>query len=131
MQHIKKKMTGAMNCLIIHYSCICVNLNFIIHILQLILCIIVCVSFCFQIAEALSYLHGAEQTLHNNVCPASILINKRGMWKLGGMSFSVKSRDGKVSRMRQFVFIFFCGYSSPFCGALVCYFLLRMTLHEF
>ena len=53
--------------------------------------------FYLQIAECLSYLHGAEQTLHNNVCPSSILINKRGMWKLGGLSFSVKSRDGKVS----------------------------------
>ena len=86
----------------IHYSRFTINTMYVL--------------FSFQIAEALSYLHGAEQTLHNNVCPASILINKRGMWKLGGMSFSVKSRDGKVRKMRQLIFIFCCD-SSPFCGA--------------
>lgn len=57
--------------------------------------------FLFQIAEALSFLHGGEQTLHTNVCPASIFINKRGMWKLGGLCFSVKSRDGKVSVQKK------------------------------
>ena len=61
--------------------------------------------YAFQIAEGLSFLHGAEQTLHNNVCPSSILINKRGMWKLAGMSFSVKSRDGKGQYLMLRIYI--------------------------
>ena len=49
-----------------------------------------------QVADALAYVHNSEQMLHNNICPSSILINRRGIWKLGGFSFAVRSRDGRV-----------------------------------
>ncbi|XP_064607095.1 SCY1-like protein 2 [Liolophura sinensis] len=50
-----------------------------------------------QVTEALAYLHGSEQMLHGNVCPASILLTKRGCWKLSGLGFAEKARDGKDS----------------------------------
>ncbi|XP_033331768.1 SCY1-like protein bma isoform X2 [Megalopta genalis] len=40
-----------------------------------------------QIAEALLFLHGICKILHRNVCPASIIITKRGTWKLSGLEF--------------------------------------------
>lgn len=40
-----------------------------------------------QITEALLYLHGTRKVLHRNVCPASIIITKRGTWKLSGLEF--------------------------------------------
>ncbi|XP_076649595.1 SCY1-like protein bma isoform X2 [Halictus rubicundus] len=43
-----------------------------------------------QIAEALLYLHGNCKILHRNVCPASIIITKRGTWKLSGLEFIVE-----------------------------------------
>ncbi|XP_023930039.1 SCY1-like protein 2 isoform X3 [Lingula anatina] len=52
-----------------------------------------------QITEALSYLHNTETCLHGNVCPSSILISKRGAWKLAGMGFLQVARDGKESFM--------------------------------
>lgn len=33
------------------------------------------------------FLHGRLKTLHRNVCPASIIITKRGTWKLSGLEF--------------------------------------------
>lgn len=35
--------------------------------------------------------------LHGNVCPNSIVISRRGMWKLGGFGFAEKAREGRVS----------------------------------
>ena len=55
-----------------------------------------------QIAEALSYLHNTEQMLHVNVCPASIIVTKRGMWKLAGLGFVEKTKEGKVMILRTF-----------------------------
>jgi len=45
-------------------------------------------AFSPQIAEALSYLHATENIVHMNICPHSILISKRGMWKLAGFGFA-------------------------------------------
>ncbi|XP_071151108.1 SCY1-like protein 2 isoform X1 [Mytilus edulis] len=50
-----------------------------------------------QITEALSYLHSTEQLVHRNVCPQSIVITTRGTWKLTGLGFSEKIREGKES----------------------------------
>ncbi|XP_043218587.1 SCY1-like protein 2, partial [Amphibalanus amphitrite] len=52
-----------------------------------------------QITEALSFLHYSAHILHNNVCPSSILVTKRGTWKLGGLEFSEKigEQDGNDS----------------------------------
>uniref|UniRef100_T1IJ62 Protein kinase domain-containing protein n=1 Tax=Strigamia maritima TaxID=126957 RepID=T1IJ62_STRMM len=46
-----------------------------------------------QITEALSFLHYSSQLIHRNICPQSILINKRGTWKLAGLEFTEKSTD--------------------------------------
>lgn len=43
-----------------------------------------------QLTEALSYLHYTHHMLHRHVCPASIFVNKRGVWKLGGLEFTGK-----------------------------------------
>ncbi|XP_041357595.1 SCY1-like protein 2 [Gigantopelta aegis] len=48
-----------------------------------------------QITEALSYLHCTEQMLHRNICPQSILVTKRGVWKLAGLGFVEKPKEGK------------------------------------
>ncbi|CAD7082852.1 unnamed protein product [Hermetia illucens] len=40
-----------------------------------------------QITEALSYLHYSGHVIHRNVCPSSILVTKKGTWKLAGLEF--------------------------------------------
>lgn len=40
-----------------------------------------------QVTEALSYLHYSGQVIHKNVCPSSILVTKKGTWKLAGFEF--------------------------------------------
>ena len=40
-----------------------------------------------KIAEALHYLHTNERMLHLNVSPQSIVITKKGAWKLTGLGF--------------------------------------------
>ena len=39
--------------------------------------------------------------LHRNVCPASILVTRRGTWKLAGLEFA-----GTVLSIRFFLFLF-------------------------
>ncbi|XP_057660574.1 SCY1-like protein 2 isoform X1 [Diorhabda carinulata] len=46
-----------------------------------------------QITEALSFLHYSGHMLHRNVCPGSILITKRGTWKLAGLEFIERVND--------------------------------------
>ncbi|XP_021921574.1 SCY1-like protein 2 [Zootermopsis nevadensis] len=52
-----------------------------------------------QITEALSFLHYSGHVLHRNVCPSSILVTKKGTWKLGGLEFMerVNEIDGLES----------------------------------
>lgn len=45
----------------------------------------------FQITEGLSFLHYTGHVLHRNVCPSSILVTKKGTWKLGGLEFTGRS----------------------------------------
>ncbi|XP_037948415.1 SCY1-like protein 2 [Teleopsis dalmanni] len=40
-----------------------------------------------KLVEALSYLHYSGHVIHRNVCPSSILVTKRGTWKLAGLEF--------------------------------------------
>ncbi|XP_024936571.1 SCY1-like protein 2 isoform X2 [Cephus cinctus] len=67
-----------------------------------------------QITEALSFLHYSGHVLHRNVCPSSIIITKKGTWKLSGLDFieRVSEIDGlepvpcqswtnKLSKMAQ------------------------------
>ncbi|XP_017753145.1 PREDICTED: SCY1-like protein 2 [Eufriesea mexicana] len=46
-----------------------------------------------QIAEALLFFHESCKFLHRNVCPASIIITKRGTWKLSGLEFIEKVNE--------------------------------------
>ncbi|XP_076272847.1 SCY1-like protein bma isoform X2 [Rhynchophorus ferrugineus] len=46
-----------------------------------------------QITEALSFLHFSGHIIHRNVCPASILVTRRGTWKLAGLEFTEKVND--------------------------------------
>ncbi|OQR73742.1 SCY1 protein 2 [Tropilaelaps mercedesae] len=41
-----------------------------------------------QVSEALAFLHQAKR-VHGNVCPESIVINKKGAWKLAGFDLCV------------------------------------------
>ncbi|XP_076230224.1 SCY1-like protein bma isoform X2 [Nomia melanderi] len=50
-----------------------------------------------QITEALLFLHGTGKVLHRNVCPASIIITKRGTWKLSGLEFIENANDMPMS----------------------------------
>ncbi|XP_054169221.1 SCY1-like protein 2 [Oppia nitens] len=49
-----------------------------------------------QITEALLYLHYSCKLIHRNVCPQSVIINKRGTWKLAGLEFTEKCADGDL-----------------------------------
>ncbi|XP_059477064.1 SCY1-like protein 2 isoform X2 [Neocloeon triangulifer] len=46
-----------------------------------------------QITEALTFLHYSGHVLHRNVCPASILVTKKGTWKLGGLEFTERMNE--------------------------------------
>lgn len=46
------------------------------------------VSFFPQITEALTFLHYSGHIIHRNVCPSSILVTKKGTWKLAGLEFT-------------------------------------------
>ncbi|XP_026682592.1 uncharacterized protein LOC103513646 [Diaphorina citri] len=41
----------------------------------------------FQIMDALLFLHQTCHFVHRNVCPSSIIVNKKGTWKLAGLDF--------------------------------------------
>ncbi|CAM1318602.1 Uncharacterised protein g6973 [Pycnogonum litorale] len=46
-----------------------------------------------QVTEGLSFLHYSAKLIHRNICPQSIIINKKGTWKLAGLEFTVKTND--------------------------------------
>ncbi|XP_011314045.1 SCY1-like protein 2 isoform X2 [Fopius arisanus] len=46
-----------------------------------------------QITEALSSLHCSYKVMHRNVCPSSIIITKKGTWKLCGLEFIERTTD--------------------------------------
>ncbi|GFO05052.1 scy1-like protein 2 isoform x5, partial [Plakobranchus ocellatus] len=49
-----------------------------------------------QITDALAYVHNKERLIHCNIGPHSILLNKKGGWKLFGFGFAEKIKDGKM-----------------------------------
>lgn len=53
--------------------------------------------FSLQITEALSYLHYTKHVIHKNVCPSSILVTKKGTWKLAGLEFMGKHKVTKLN----------------------------------
>lgn len=46
-----------------------------------------------QVSEGLVFLHNDVKRLHRNLCPESIIINKRGAWKIAGFDFSVAAKN--------------------------------------
>ncbi|XP_067204009.1 SCY1-like protein 2 isoform X2 [Linepithema humile] len=50
-----------------------------------------------QITEALLFLHSNRKVLHRNVCPTSIIITKKGTWKLSGFEFIERGNDLPVT----------------------------------
>ncbi|ELR20417.1 protein kinase domain containing protein [Acanthamoeba castellanii str. Neff] len=42
-----------------------------------------------ELAEGLAFLHGHARIVHRNVCPESIFLTQKGMWKLGGFHFGL------------------------------------------
>ncbi|KAI9550555.1 hypothetical protein GHT06_005057 [Daphnia sinensis] len=53
----------------------------------------------YQLIEALSFLHMTAHLLHRNVCPGSVLVTRRGTWKLAGLEFAerMNEQDGSES----------------------------------
>ncbi|XP_020289945.1 SCY1-like protein 2 isoform X2 [Pseudomyrmex gracilis] len=46
-----------------------------------------------QITEALLFLHSNWKVIHRNICPTSIIITKRGTWKLSGFDFIERANE--------------------------------------
>ncbi|KAH8031797.1 hypothetical protein HPB51_020915 [Rhipicephalus microplus] len=46
-----------------------------------------------RLTEALSFLHYSCKLIHRNLCPQSVIVNKRGTWKLAGLEFTEKCSD--------------------------------------
>lgn len=46
-----------------------------------------------QVSEGLAFLHNDVKRLHRNLCPESIIVNKKGAWKIAGFDFSVASSN--------------------------------------
>lgn len=64
-----------------------------------------------QITEALSFLHYSGQVIHKNVCPSSILVTKKGTWKLAGFEFIGELSIWKIPSF----FCFLLKFSPSFC----------------
>ncbi|XP_055845977.1 SCY1-like protein 2 isoform X3 [Episyrphus balteatus] len=50
-----------------------------------------------QLTEGLAYLHYTGHVVHRNVCPSSILVTKKGTWKLAGLEFIEKLNETDVA----------------------------------
>ncbi|GIY74646.1 SCY1-like protein 2 [Caerostris darwini] len=49
-----------------------------------------------QLTEALCFLHYSCKLIHRNLCPQSVIINKRGTWKLAGLEFAEKCNENDI-----------------------------------
>ncbi|XP_074604678.1 SCY1-like protein 2 isoform X2 [Brevipalpus obovatus] len=49
-----------------------------------------------QITEGLFHLHYSSNIIHHNICPQSVIINKKGTWKLSGFEFTIKCTQGDI-----------------------------------
>ncbi|GIY40876.1 SCY1-like protein 2 [Caerostris darwini] len=56
-----------------------------------------------QITEALGFFHYTCKLIHRNLCPQSVIVNKRGTWKLAGLEFAERCNesDAMVNIRRQ------------------------------
>ncbi|GFY67102.1 SCY1-like protein 2 [Trichonephila inaurata madagascariensis] len=51
-----------------------------------------------QLTEALCFLHYSCKLIHRNLCPQSVIINKRGTWKLAGLEFAEKCNENDIMK---------------------------------
>ncbi|XP_022244432.1 SCY1-like protein 2 [Limulus polyphemus] len=49
-----------------------------------------------QITEGLAFLHYSCKLIHRNVCPQSVIVNRRGTWKLAGLEFTEKCNETDI-----------------------------------
>lgn len=49
-----------------------------------------------QLTEALLYLHGSCKIVHRNLSPQSVVITRRGTWKLTGFEFTEKCAEPDI-----------------------------------
>lgn len=49
-----------------------------------------------KVTEALAYLHYTCRVIHRNISPQSILINKKGTWKVAGFEFVEKCSESDL-----------------------------------
>lgn len=46
-----------------------------------------------QLVEALTFLHTSCKIIHRNICPQSVIITRKGTWKLTGFEFIERCND--------------------------------------
>lgn len=46
--------------------------------------------------EALGYLHFSGRVIHRGICPQSVIVNKKGTWKLAGLEFAEKACESDL-----------------------------------
>ena len=46
-----------------------------------------------QLVEALTFLHTSCKVIHRNVCPQSVIITRKGTWKMAGFEFIERCND--------------------------------------
>ncbi|XP_076331085.1 SCY1-like protein 2 [Tachypleus tridentatus] len=49
-----------------------------------------------QLTEGLAFLHYSCKLIHRNVCPQSVIVNRRGTWKLAGLEFTEKCSETDI-----------------------------------
>lgn len=49
-----------------------------------------------QITEALVHLHFSARLILRGICPQSVIVTRRGAWKLAGMEFVERCSDGDI-----------------------------------
>ncbi|CAL1266831.1 unnamed protein product [Larinioides sclopetarius] len=49
-----------------------------------------------QVTEALTFFHYSCKLIHRNLCPQSVIINKRGTWKLAGLEFAERCNESDL-----------------------------------
>ncbi|GFR11611.1 SCY1-like protein 2 [Trichonephila clavata] len=49
-----------------------------------------------QVTEALTFFHYSCKLIHRNLCPQSVIVNKRGTWKLAGLEFAERCNESDL-----------------------------------
>ncbi|GFV90291.1 SCY1-like protein 2 [Trichonephila clavipes] len=48
------------------------------------------------VTEALTFFHYSCKLIHRNLCPQSVIVNKRGTWKLAGLEFAERCNESDL-----------------------------------